>query len=475
MGYRSANKFILRFLYSVCIVTMMLSAVACEALAPDSVNTPGLPAEGFQETTQSTNGVAGQEPPPLSGLAPQSTGGVSAPNIAPAPEAEPEPEPEPPPISNVKLAFTGDLMLHTQQANHAYNAQTREYDFNYSLSQIAPWLEADLTIGNLETVLGGPSVGNYGFQGYPLFSAPDTYAYALQNAGFDLLQTSNNHSLDQREAGLLRTLDVLDELGIAHFGTYRSQEERDTILIREVSGIRFAFLSYSYGTNGNPIPRGREYVVNIINEDLIRADIARAKEQNPDFIIVMPHMGREYETFARDEFRNKARMMLEAGADIVVSGHPHVVQPVEFMEITEEDGTVRQGFVAYCLGNFISGMQDPPNETGIILNMYFEKIGDEKATLQAISYVPFWVKRQNAARRADVVSLPLVPLLRSIEAGEDVDLRASDLTRVRNAHREMAMMMLGRDVPPEEMLDEYFILSSRESDPGASPGASPAP
>ena len=460
MGYRCNNKQILRLLSSVCIIAVLLSATACGASAPDIYDAPLPAAEAFRVAVTVEDDASEQVSPSSSDAAPQSAGEVSVLDTAPVYEAEPEPEPEPEPphVSHVKLTFTGDLMLHTRQANHAYNRQAREYDFNYSFSQIAPWLEADLTIGNLETVLGGPSVGNYGFQGYPLFSAPDSFAYALKNAGFDLLQTSNNHSLDQREAGLLRTIDVLDELGIAHFGTYRSQEDRDTILIREVSGIRFAFLSYTYGTNGNRIPRGREYLINIIDEDLIRADITRAKELDPDFIIIMPHMGREYETFARDEFRNKARMMLEAGADIVVSGHPHVVQPVEFMEITEPDGTARQGFVAYCLGNFISGMVTPPDETGIILNIYFEKTGDEKAVLQAISYVPFWVKRQNAARVPDVVSLPLVPLLRAIEAGEEVDLRASDLIRVRNAHREMAVMMLGRDVPPEGLMDEYFIL-----------------
>ena len=193
--------------------------------------------------------------------------------------------------------------------------------------------------------------------------------------------------------------------------------------------------------------------------NLIRADIARAKELEPDFIIVMPHMGSEYEITIRQVYRNNARLMLEAGADLIVASHPHVVQPMEFMEIVEPDGTVRNGFVAYCLGNFISGMRNPRNETGIILNMYFEKNGDERATLEAISYVPYWVKRENAARQPDVISLPLVPLLRAMEAGEDVNLRTSDLTRVRTAHREGSEMLLGRDIPPEEMMDEYFVYN----------------
>ncbi|MCL1877746.1 MAG: AmmeMemoRadiSam system protein B, partial [Defluviitaleaceae bacterium] len=206
--------------------------------------------------------------------------------------------------SRVRLTFVGDIMLHEPPV-----------DNTYTFSWVREHLQsADLAIGNLETVFGGF------FSGFPLFSAPDEFGYALRDAGFDLLSTANNHSLDQGVDGLLRSLDFLEGIGIGTFGTYRNREERDAILVRESAcGMRFAFLAYTFGTNNRQIPQNRDYLVNLIRADLIRADITLAREL-ADFVIIMPHMGFEYEPFVRQEIKDLAMMMLEAGADIVVAG-----------------------------------------------------------------------------------------------------------------------------------------------------------
>ncbi|MCL2377313.1 MAG: AmmeMemoRadiSam system protein B [Defluviitaleaceae bacterium] len=345
--------------------------------------------------------------------------------------------------TQVRLTFTGDLMLHEPQMS---------IDFDHTFSRVRPHLEsADLTIGNLETVLNGT------FSDFPLFSAPDDFGHALKNAGFDLLATANNHSLDQGVDGLLRSLDFLDSIGIDTFGTYRNREERDDVLIREVEGIRFAFLAYTFGTNGQPIPQGRDYLVNLMNDGLIAADIARAREL-ADFVIVMPHMGNEYEQTVRQEFKDWAMMMLEAGADIVVASHPHVVQPMGFVQIIDiETNTARRGFVAYCLGNFVSSQRIVPRETGVMLNLYFETNGTAPPTFTAASYVPTWVKFANAAGQRDIIVLPIAETLQAIEAGENLNLRQADIIRMRDAHRELSEIILGHSIAFGDMRGEYFI------------------
>jgi len=289
-------------------------------------------------------------------------------------------------VTQVRLTFTGDIMLHQAQFDAALDPAMGGRGFDYAFSAVSLFLQsADLTVGNLETVLAGFFMDDDRTI-FPRFSAPDEFAAALRNAGFDLLSTANNHALDQGVEGLLRTIDVLGDIGISNFGTYRSLEARNEVLVREVGGIRFAFLSYTFSTNGQPIPNGREYLVNIMREGLIKADIARAREV-ADFVVVMPHMGYEYELVVRETTEDWAMMMLLAGADIVVAGHPHVVQPMGFVDIVERTGETRRGFVAYCLGNFISSQRKPNTYTGVILNLYFERVGDAAPTFAAYSYI----------------------------------------------------------------------------------------
>ena len=154
--------------------------------------------------------------------------------------------------TDLTLSVVGDLMMHSPQAVDGLNNSTGEYDFSHCFEPIKKYLNTDgLTIGNLETPIAGPQGG---YNGYPLFNAPDVFAKNLKDAGFDILTTANNHSIDQKVPGINNTLDILDTNNIEHTGTARSQEERDKILIVEKNNISIAMLAYTYGTNGNPIP-----------------------------------------------------------------------------------------------------------------------------------------------------------------------------------------------------------------------------
>ncbi len=371
------------------------------------------------------------------------------------------PTPKPPEIYNAGLTAVGDIMLHSYQLNNAYDKNTDSYDFNYSFQNITKYLNnSDMTVGNLETVFGGKETG---YTDYPVFNAPDEFADAIKNAGFNLLTTANNHCNDRRENGILRTIEKLDDLEIGHFGTYSSQESRDSVFIKEINNIKFAFLSYTYGTNGLPLTKGKDYLANVMSEELIKADIQKAKTHNPDFIIVMPHMGNEYETYPKDVFKNWIYLMLRSGADIVLASHPHVLQPAEYVTVTESDGSTRDCFVTYSLGNFISSQRTIPRDAGVIFNLNFEKTEGQKAILKKVSYIPTWVKFVNAKGSYDITVLSVYDTLMAHQNGEDVDLRQKDIERLKKVHSEAAKIFLKKDVSLNEIKNEYVLEKNEDN------------
>ena len=210
---------------------------------------------------------------------------------------------------------------------------------------------ADIAVGNLETTFAG---GNKAYSGYPTFNSPPQLAKDVQDLGIDVLTTSNNHSMDSGYNGLINTIDTLDDLGISHTGTFKSEEDKNKILIKDVNGVKIAFLSYTYGTNGIAIPKGKEYCIYLIDKDLIKKQLESAKAQNPDVICVSMHWGIEYKLQPNTEQTDLADYLFENGADIILGSHPHVLEPMEKRTVTLSDGTKKDGFVIYSLGNFIS-------------------------------------------------------------------------------------------------------------------------
>ena len=204
----------------------------------------------------------------------------------------------------VTLLFVGDLMQHSGQIEAARTADGG-YDYRECFSLVKDLIAgADIAVGNLEVTLGGKP-----YTGYPTFSAPDEYLHALADAGFDVLLTANNHSLDRGRRGLERTLMMLDSLGLHHTGTYRddSERRRRTPLVVDVKGFRIAFLNYTYGTNG--IRATHPNVVDYTDKDVIRQDIARARALRPDAIIACMHWGDEYQSLPNARQKELAAMI----------------------------------------------------------------------------------------------------------------------------------------------------------------------
>ena len=332
------------------------------------------------------------------------TGCGSAPSTQ-ADASEPPEASEPVVQPNIvsTLAVCGDAMSHMPQTRDAYDRQAGAYDYKPMIRFAKPWIEqADYAVVNLETTFaGGPD-----YSGFPAFNTPDALGDALKDAGFDLVSTANNHCLDRGYDGMVRTLDVLDNLGLAHVGTYRSAVERaaqNGVHVADVGGIKVAFLSYTYGTNGIPLSKSHPDTVNILHTDYmsdaqvldtarIADDLAAAEALSPDLIAVIVHWGVEYQTTQNDHQEEIADFLFDHGADVILGSHPHVLQPMETRALTDRDGTTHTGFVCWSLGNFISSQNDEYTDTTVVLNLELTKNPNTGATdVTKVGYVPLYM------------------------------------------------------------------------------------
>lgn len=342
----------------------------------------------------------------------------------------------------INIAAIGDIMCHNTQYQDAYNTTTKNYDFSYVFDEVKYYIQtADLAIGNLETTFTGSNVG---YSGYHTFNTPEELAQNLKDIGMDVLTTANNHSLDKGYKGIESTIKYLDAADIAHTGTFTSKEEQNNILIKNVKGIKIAFLSYTYGTNGIPVPSEKDYCINLIDKELIKEQLELAKAENPDLIFVSIHWGVEYQTKPNNEQKNLADFLFENGADVILGSHPHVLQPMEKRKITLEDGTTKDGFLIYSLGNFISGQNKANTKDLIILNLKITKNGKtDKITIDDYSYVPIYMYKASTGTQ----KYKLIDINRTIaayESGEDKDTPHSVYTTLTTELKNIKKI-LGED------------------------------
>lgn len=301
--------------------------------------------------------------------------------------------------SSLRLAVVGDIMMHDTQIR-AGKTDSGTYNFDSFFKEIQPWLsQGDLVIGNLETTLPG---NGKSYSGYPLFRSPDALGDSLKKAGFDLLSTANNHTMDAGESGVLRTHRKLTELGIQPIGTSPGPEPQKPLLI-EKNGITLAFSAYTYGTNGIPLPEGKDYLVNGIDENRILKEIRESRERGAEFVVVTLHFGQEYQRQPNEEQKRLVKKLLQGGADVVLGGHPHVLQPMERQRIEGEEK-----FVIYSLGNFISDQLKTYTNDGIILYLDLHRTSvNQPVQLQQVSYLPTYVHKynRNGVRRFTVLPI----------------------------------------------------------------------
>jgi len=329
-------------------------------------------------------------------------------------------------VITVTVSVVGDLMCHSPQFDYAM-VDNDSFDFSPVYREVKKYFrESDFVFGNLETVTAGK---HKKYSGYPFFNSPDEYITALDRAGFYLLTTSNNHSLDKGEEGVLRTINQIKERGIIYNGTFISEGDRDSVRIIDIKGIKIAFLAYTYGTNGNPVPKGKSYLINLIDFDLIESDIGKAKNSDADIVLVHYHFGDEYKREPTAYQEEVVQKTISSGADIIIGGHPHVLQPVRYFKT--QNGNIDTGFVAYSLGNFISNQRWRYSDAGVILNIELTKnVNNNTARISDVSYIPTWVYKGETARGNEFV---ILPLLSGYESSTDIFPEDSDIEKMKQA------------------------------------------
>ena len=297
--------------------------------------------------------------------------------------------------TSARIMAHGDLLYHIPIYRTALK-EDGSYDFHENFDYVKPWFKkADLVIGDFE---GTISKDHY-LAGYPLFNAPGEVMDAIKDAGYQVLDLAHNHILDSQLDGVISTAEAIEKAGITPIGVY-THEARDKapLVIKEVNGIKVAFLAYSYGFNGIEEYISKEdytHYLSDLNEDKMKAEIERA-EKEADITVVMPQMGIEYQLEPTEEQKILYHKMIDWGADLIFGGHPHVVEPAETVE---KDGDKK--LIIYSMGNFLSNqrietMLDEENakwtERGVLMDVTIKKKAG-KTTIETAAAHPTWVNR----------------------------------------------------------------------------------
>ncbi len=270
---------------------------------------------------------------------------------------------------DINLMMIGDILAHEGVYNSGkYPDGTYNYDhlFTHIKDDIAA---CDISIVNQEVVLGGVELG---LSGYPCFNSPTELGDALVTAGFNVVCHATNHALDKGAKGLDNTMNFWKEKHpeIAILGIHQTQEDYDNnnVYFYKKDGVTIAILNYTYGTNGIPLPSGREYMVNLLDEAKIEKDLEYA-HANADFVIVCPHWGTEYVYKPDSSQKYWAQFFADHNVDLVIGTHPHVIEPVEWVKGADGNFTL----VYYSLGNFVSNQDRIPRMLGAMAKVTITK------------------------------------------------------------------------------------------------------
>lgn len=326
--------------------------------------------------------------------------------------------------SSLRLFIVGDALIHKsvyedalgqKEQNYANRAESLHYDFAKMLELIAPISKKhDLAFYNQESILGGTHLG---LSTYPRFNSPQEFGLNMLRLGFNLVSLANNHTLDRGEVGVRSMLDFWRKMEAKNStlyttGSFESFKSRQKIQhkILHKNDISYAMLAYTYGTNGIPLPQGKEYLVNIYTKEMLKRDIEAIRAE-VDLLIVSIHWGVEYTHTPTKEQREIAKFLASLGVDIVIGNHPHAIQPIERIGNT---------LVFYALGNFISAQVGLQKRVGLIASVQIDKIQNARKNASTINHTtkphPKRAQRKSKINNRIYKKIPKKIKLRNIRA-----------------------------------------------------------
>lgn len=350
-------------------------------------------------------------------------------------------EPPKPTYTQVKLLAVGDIMFHMPQINSARTADGT-YDFSPPFKHVKKQIEAaDIAIANFETVTAGNEIG---FSGYPRFNSPIETVEGIKSAGFDIVSTINNHSLDMSKKGIINTIDTLNQYGLKNIGTFKDKSR--PIVIEEVNGIKIGFVAYTSSLNGldSLLTSEESYMINKIDESLLEMDVNSLKNQNVDIIIAYLHWGYEYHKEPAAYQVDLGRKMLEWGVDIILGSHPHTIQKTETIEIQGD-----KKLIIYSMGNFLSNqryetMGNSYTEDGLMVEVTLEKSDlDHKTIIKEVDYIPTWVYRY---RDKNKMHYEILPIDEALTNREDYILEEETIKRIEKSKNDTLNTINGNSI-----------------------------
>lgn len=333
-------------------------------------------------------------------------------------------------VYTATLAATGDLLIHemvfksAKQSDGSYNFDSMFSLFNKYVSEV------DYAVANLETTLAGTELG-YNYSGYPCFNSPDAIAKSAKDAGFDMLLTANNHSYDTREKGMLRTVETIDNIGLDRLGTHKDTKEKRYV-VKKINNINIGMLCYTYETdgskdtvalNGIKMSDTAEELVNAFsyNEldtfyNNVQSDISSMKKDGAEAIVLFIHWGDEYKIIENKKQQTIAQKMCDLGVDVIIGGHPHVIQPVDLLTSTTDQN--HKTVCLYSMGNTLSnmpgswgGLAKGYAQDGVLFKITFEKVNNGKVTIKNADILPIY---NNITGSKDNSKFKIIPLDKSL-------------------------------------------------------------
>ena len=315
-----------------------------------------------------------------------------------------------------RLTAVGDIMFHETQLWRGYSRKEKLFNFSHAFAYVKNYLsEGDLTIGNIETTLAGPmgalvyekKTHYRGYQAFPTFNTPSILADNLKAAGFDVIQTSNNHLFDSGLTGVDKTLKELLRAGLIPSGTSLKAPVKPVEM--EINGMSLSIISWCHGTNDLVVPKKNADRINTLyygspsRINLMLDEVRKADKKGTDWIIVTLHSGSE---FKKEPDKRKQmdviNKLVSAGADIILGSHPHVLQPMEIRKRSTRNGRIEDVFIIYSLGNFLASQPwrdhwQWETDNSIILNLDLEKDSKGIKRIAGIEFIPIytqWTKKE---------------------------------------------------------------------------------
>ena len=362
-------------------------------------------------------------------------------------------------VGSATVVNTGDILIHSTVLDGAKTS-----DGGYSFESFFPkvkdyFTKADLSVINLEVTFGGTESGK--FSGYPVFNSPDSLADTIKNAGINLVLTANNHSYDTGLFGMKRTVSVLKEKNIGFIGTKETADD-PTYIVKDVNGVKLGIICYTYETpcqtagrkalNGAMISAEANNLINSFNYSRIESFYTEAqnvvtamKAEGADAVVFYMHWGEEYQLSPNTWQKTISQKLCNLGVDVIVGGHPHVLQPMEVIHFEDSQNTT---VCIYSTGNSVSNqrkelMDSCPSghtEDGLLFFYTFDKYSDGKTVLSSVDLVPVWV---NKYRGGSGYQYQMIPLEEAADA-EKYGLSATEVTRAKQSfERTKALMEKG--------------------------------